>query len=211
MSAVGICGVLAGIEVAQTFGAEVPRAFALFTASAAAVVAATVAVRAVAFIWRGPVIVPFPRDEALLCDAREAAVVRSVAQLRGTMGGAGHVHPRRLVLSATAWGAISVQALALVTPQRTPGTFVPIAVALVAAALAALFPATAFFYREAAAGCVLAFPSDVCRRLLDANGVEPALQPIALGALELDPRGAGADRPGASEGGAARPDPPTRV
>jgi hypothetical protein len=180
-AAVGICAALAGIEIAHAFGAAVPHALALVSASACAVIAATVAARNVAFVRRGPVILSFPRGEAMLCDAREASVVRSAAQLRGTMGGAGYLHPRRLAFAATAWSAISAQALALVTQPRSAVTFVPLAIALVAGGLAAAFPARPFFYREAGAGCVLAFPPDVCGRLLDAAGGKPALRPIALG------------------------------
>ncbi len=181
VGAVGFCGVLAGVEVADALGAELPHAVAAVAASTSAVIAATVAIRHVVFIWRGPVILGFPRDEAVLCDAREAASIRFAAQLRGTMGGAGYLHPSRLVVSATAWGAVSVQSLALLPPQRTAATFLPLAVLLVAAGLAALLPPAPFFYREASGGCVLVFPPDVCRSLLDRAGVEPALMPIELG------------------------------
>lgn len=206
VGAIGICGVLAGIEVARAVGADAPAAVALVVASVSAVVAATVAVRNVVFVWRGPVIRSFPRREAMLCDAREAQTIRAAAQLRGTMGGAGYLHPGRLVLSAAGWGAISVQSLALVSPQRTPATFLPLAVAVVAAGLVALFPASPFFYREAGGGCVLAFPPDACRRLLGAEGVEGALTPIALGMSAAGPvDGTGAQK-AASTADASEPD-----
>ena len=179
--AVGVCGALVVIEAAQGLGIEVPRELALVAASVSAVFAATVAIRNVAFVWRGPVILPFPRGEAMLCDAREASAVRSAAQLRGTMGGAGYLHPRRLAFSAIAWAAVSMQSVALLPPHRAATTFVPLAVALLAAGLTAGFPASPFYYREAGGGCVLAFPPAVCRRLLDAAGVESALRPIDLG------------------------------
>jgi hypothetical protein len=199
--AVGICAALAGIEIAHAFGAAVPHALALVSASACAVIAATVAARNVAFVRRGPVILAFPRGEAMLCDAREASVVRSAAQLRGTMGGAGYLHPRRLAFAATAWSAISAQALALVTQQRSAVTFVPLAIALVAGGLAAVFPARPFFYREAGGGCVLAFPPHVCRRLLDAAGATPALRPVALG-ISVAGQAVGEAGPSKAEAGA---------
>jgi hypothetical protein len=169
------------MELARAAGAEVPDTAGLLGASAAAVSAATVAIRNIFFVWRGPVILSFRRGDAMLCDAREASTVRAAAQLRGTMGGAGYLHPRRLVVSATAWAAVSVQSLALVSPQRTPTTFIPLAVAVGATVLTALFPASPFFYRETGGGCVVAFPPRVCRSVLDAAGVEPALTPIAIG------------------------------
>jgi hypothetical protein len=204
--AIVTCGVLAGIEVASAAGAQVPHAVAVIGASVVAVIAATVAVRNVVFVWRGPVILAFRRGDAMLCDAREASTVRSAAQLRGTMGGAGYLHPRRLVLSAAAWAAVSVQSLALLGPQRTPATFIPLGVAIGAAALSAVFPASPFFYREAAGGCVVAFPPQVCRRLLETAGVAPALAPIALGMCPVD--GAAAPKAAAGADGAAAEDAP---
>jgi hypothetical protein len=110
------------------------------------------------------------------------------------MGGAGHLHPWRLVFSAVAWGAASAQALALLLPERSSAILAPIVLVLLAAALAALYPATPFFYREAAGGCVVVFPSDVCLRLLETAGVDPAPRPIDLEALghPADPAGADA-------------------
>jgi hypothetical protein len=116
------------------------------------------------------------------------------------MGGAGYLFPRRLVISAAAWGAVSVQSLALVAPNRTPATFLPLALALAAAWLAALFPASPFYYREAGGGCVLAFPPQTCRRLLDATGAEPALTSIVLG---MSAAGVRLDRDGAPEAASA--------
>lgn len=165
--------VLLACEAARVVGIAVPRELLLLAGVAAAVAAATVSVRHVAFIWRGPIIVSFRRSEGMLCDAREAEVVRAAAQLRGTMGGAGHLHRWRLAISAAAWGAASVQAVLLLLPDRAPMRLLPLGFLLVASSLALLVPACPFYYREAAGGCVLAFPADACMRLLVMAGLAP--------------------------------------
>ncbi len=181
---IAACVALAAVEAARLLGIEVPRTAAMLTASGTAVLAMTVAVRHVAFVWRGPVIVSFRRRDGMLCDANEAAVVRAAAQLRGTMGGAGHVHPHRLMLTAGAWAAASVQALVLVGPDRGLTRFVPLTAVIVAGALAAQFPAVPFYYREAAGGCVVAFPPGACALLLGAAALQP-VRPVELGAFRL--------------------------
>lgn len=180
--AVGACGALVAFETAEAFGAHVPRTLVLLAASACAVLAATVALRHVAFIWRGPVIVAFRRPEGRLCDSREAEAVRSAAQLRGTMGGAGHLHPRRLAFSAVAWGAASAQCVALVVPDHRPTSFAPLAVLVLASGLAVIFPPDPFYYREAAGGCVVVFPVDACVRVLRAAGARALPTPVLIGA-----------------------------
>jgi hypothetical protein len=200
------------VEALLAFGYQVPRAAATLVHSAAAVLALTAAIRHLVFIWRGPVIVGFRREESTLCDARESDAVRSAAQLRGTMGGAGFVHPRRLVISASAWAAAAAQAIAFVAPGRGGTTFVPIAVAGLAAALAMWFPATPFYYREAAGGCVVVFPIDACSRLLRAAELAPPPTPIDLresssagDETKVEPSAAGVAGEGIARSGRAPP------
>lgn len=204
-AAIGACAALAALEVGQAFGVAMPRASVVAAASTAAVLAATVALRHVAFVWRGPVIVSFRRREGMLCDAREAEAVRAAAQLRGTLGGAGHLFPRRLLVSALGWGAASVQALALLLPERSAGTFAPLVAVLVLGGLAVLFPAVPFYYREAAGGCVVAFPSEACMRLLDASALEPAPVPVELGVGAASRAGERDGSPEATGGDAGEP------
>jgi hypothetical protein len=204
-AAIGACVALAALEVARAFGVAMPRASGVAAASIAAVLAATVAVRHAAFVWRGPVVVSFRRREGMLCDAREAGAVRAAAQLRGTLGGAGHLFPRRLLVSALGWGAASVQALALLLPERSTGTFAPLVAVLALGGLAVLFPAVPFYYREAAGGCVVAFPAETCMRLLDASALAPAPVPVELGVGAVTRAGEPDGSSVATDGEAAEP------
>ncbi len=198
-AAIVFCSALTALEVARSFDLPVTVGPFLAVANVTAVLAATVAVRQLSYIWRGPLIVAFRRSDGVLCDAREAEVVRSAAQLRGTMGGAGHFHRWRLVLSAGAWGAASAQSLMLLPPQRNAVTYLPLCALLLLWGLSAVLPAEPFFYREAAGGCLVAFPAALCRRLLAAAGTMPELSPIPLGA-------AAGLQAGAASGAAARED-----
>ena len=197
--ALAVCSTLAGTEVARALGLPVPQGGEIVLGSAAAVLAATVAVRRIAFVRRGPIIVDFRREDGLLCDARESAVIRSAAQLRGTMGGAGHLFPHRLVLSSVAWAYVAVQAVLLVLPEHGAATFVPLAGVIVVGAVAARFPAIPFYYRETVGQCVVAFPVDACMRLLEAARLAPAPTGVELTVLRTgtDAEGSPAQPPGA--------------
>ncbi len=133
---------------------------AVFVSSAAALpFALTVSIRTIAWVWRGPVIVRFPLEAAALFSGSDAERVRSAAQLRGTMGGAGHLRRSRLVIPAAAWTATSA-ALASTLLGSSKGVTAAWAVIAVAAAIvASAFPATPFWYREARGGGVLVHPS----------------------------------------------------
>lgn len=124
------------------------------------------AAQALLAVRRGPAIVAFGRDDAVLCSSQEAEVVRAAAQLRGTMGGAGHLHPRRLALVAVAWASAAASGLeALADGALVLGAWPAIA-ALLAAAVAFIFPARAFFYREVTGGAVVASPPSAAGYLL---------------------------------------------
>ncbi len=188
VGALGTCTALAVVEGAAELGVPVPRTGIVALGTAAAVLAATVAVRNLAYVRRGPLILAFQRREGMLCDARESAAIRAAAQLRGTMGGAGHLSPHRLALSAAAWAAAALQALMFVVPEHGPTTFLPLAWVVASGGLAVRFPAVPFYYREAAGGCVVAFPADVCARLLERARLAPAPS-----AMQIDALGTGAD------------------
>ncbi len=131
----------------------------LVSSAAALPFALIVSIRTIAWVWRGPVIVRFPLEEAALVSGSDADRVRNAAQLRGTMGGAGHLRRSRLVIRAAAWTSISA-ALASTMLDASKGITAAWAVAAVVAAIVArAFPATPFWYREARGGGVLVHPS----------------------------------------------------
>lgn len=158
-----VVSLLAGVAV----GPAPPRVVQIL-ASIALVLSGAEAIRTALGAWRGPVIASFPRRDAVFCDPQGAEAVRAGAQLRGTMGGAGHVHPERLVFPAVAWAAAAVVAAALLRDPSvravSPWALAVLAGAAVAACLA---PARPFFYREVTGGRVLVFPLVACTRLLE--------------------------------------------
>lgn len=162
--------------VGMAGGPAAPRAIQLL-ASIALVVSGAQAMRTALGAWRGPVIASFPRRDAVFCEPQCAETVRAGAQLRGTMGGAGHVHPERLVFPATAWAAAALVAAALLRDPSlhaaSPWTLAVLAGATVAARLA---PARPFFYREVTGGRVLVFPPVACTRLLESAAAAGALR-----------------------------------
>jgi hypothetical protein len=159
----------------------------------AAVLAASLAasVRTLLGAWRGPVISSFPRRDAVLCDPPGSEAIRMGAQLRGTMGGAGHVHPARLAFPAAAWAAAAAIA-ATVLRDASLGFAPPwpLGVLGAAAAAALLLPARPFFYREVTGGRVLVFPAAACTRLLENAAATRALETVEpRGASESPPPG----------------------
>ena len=181
--ALAACAGFAAVEVAEELGAPVPRGGLEVLGTLAAVLAAMAAIRNVAHVRRGPSIVEFQRRDATLCDARESAAIRAAAQLRGTMGGAGYLFPRRLAFSAVGWAATGVQAALLAVPEHGTATFLPLGVAVLAVLLTARFPAIPFYYRETVGQCVVAFPADACSRLLEAARLAPTPTGVELAAL----------------------------
>jgi hypothetical protein len=187
-----------------------PRAVQLLAAVAAALSIAE-AVRTGLGVWRGPIITSFPRRDAVLCDPPGAEAIRSGAQLRGTMGGAGHVFPARLVFPTIAWAAAAASAAALVRDPSIRSAPVGM-LAVLAAAIAAtlLVPARPFFYREVTGGRVLVYPPAACTRLLEAAAASGALarSPEIAGALAGGDGGWVSSRtPLEPRGNSPRPDP----
>jgi hypothetical protein len=167
------------VGLVHAAGGDPPRSVEIVGALVGAPIAIAGGVQALAAIWRGPTIVPFSRADAVPCSASEAAFVRARAQLRGLIGGAGHLHPPRLVLPALAWlagGAIGVCALS--PPLEAALGAWPVAISVVAALAAILFPSRAYFYRDTTGGGAILSPPSSAFRL--------KRRALAAGALPLD-------------------------
>lgn len=148
--------------------AEIHLPFALVVGAVALGVPAVMlaAGQAVLAARRGPRIVAFGSDDAVTCSPADAEVIRDAAQLRGTMGGAGHLHPSRLGLVALAWASSAASGVeALADGALVLGGW-PAIVALLAAAFAFMFPPRPFFYREVTGGAVVASPPSAAGYLL---------------------------------------------
>ena len=118
--------------------------------------------------WRGPPLVAFSAEEARMCDGEDAEPVRAYAQVRGLIGGAGHVHPPRLALPAIAWVAALVTGLKpfLSPALEIAGPF-PFALASLSAVATWLFPSRPYWYREVTGGGALVFPPEVIAALME--------------------------------------------
>lgn len=154
VAVLGGFGVLLALSAA---GSPVAPGAVHASAAVALTLALAAGARTVASAWRGPVLVQFPREGAIECDPAESAEVRAGAQLRGTLGGAGHVHPGRLALPALAWtAAATIAGFAL---RETPLALSwPASVLVLALAAATALPAVPFWYRESRGGVVLLYP-----------------------------------------------------
>jgi hypothetical protein len=87
---------------ALRLGAPVPPGIITITAAVAVPAATAAALQRLAYLWRGPSIVSFSRMDAVRCGVSDAEEIRAAAQVRGTLGGAGHVYRARLALHV-AW------------------------------------------------------------------------------------------------------------
>ncbi len=157
---------LQGLSAVREVGDVLPSATVGVASAVTAGLAIAAAVRTATSAWRGPRVEPLPEDDLAVCSPDEAESVRGAAQLRGTLGGAGHVHRRRLALPALGWTFAAGAALA------GPDAYdlVPWVTALgvcVAASLA--LPAKAFLYREATGGRVVVSPAAAREELLTAR------------------------------------------
>jgi hypothetical protein len=147
---------LEGLRLLHAAGADLPHTGLAACAAASTGLALVAAGRTAAWAFRGPLIATFPAAGAAVCDPAEAEAVRASAQLRGTMGGAGHVHRARLAFPAVAWAAAAAVA-AFAGPLLEESA--PWVVLLVAASVAGfLLPAKPFYYREATGGRVAVYP-----------------------------------------------------
>lgn len=149
---------LAGFPVSPRFLTAL--AIASVPLALAASIAKVVAIR------RGPPLRSFSAEDAAACGEPEAAAVRAFAQVRGGLGGAGHVHPFRLLLPAVAW--LAAGALAVFAAARgvdCEGVRVALEGLAVSAAAAAIFPARPFWYLEHRDGTVLLYPPALRTRM----------------------------------------------
>lgn len=151
---------------ARAVGAPLPSEAVVAVAVVALATAVAVACRTVAHAWRGPVVVDFRREEAVMCGPAEAEVVRAAALLRGTMGGAGYVCRARVAFPAIASAvAAFIAGSALGDPTLGSVPAWPFAVLALSAGAAAAFPARPFYYREGNGGFLLVHPEEAWIRL----------------------------------------------
>ena len=150
----------------RAMGAELPHGLEVICAAVAAPVAVALAILTLTATWRGPTILSFAQVDSEALSPDEAAYVRLVAQLRGTMGGAGFLYPARLFLPAVSWVAVAVQGGALVVSELGASAYAALTLLAVVAATAALvFPARPYYYREATGSTIVLSPPAVARRL----------------------------------------------
>jgi hypothetical protein len=159
--------VLAVAGLVHALGEPLPRLAALACALVGVPVALVAAVHAAASWRRGPTILAFGLPESVPCCPADAAFVRAAAQLRGTMGGAGYLHPGRRVLPTVAWLAAAAVGLDALSPwfHGVVGPW-PVLVAIGAALAAFAFPARRFFYRETTGGGVVVSPPSAAFQLM---------------------------------------------
>ncbi len=159
VAATATSGALLTLLAARRLGAPVPTPAIVICAAVAAPIALAAGVQRLVYLWRGPSVVSFSRIEAVRCGGAEAEAIRAAAQLRGTLGGAGHVHRSRLALHALAYFATaSLGAVALASSGSDAVGAWPLAVVAGAGVGAVLLPARPFYYREATNGDVVVSP-----------------------------------------------------
>jgi hypothetical protein len=190
--AVATSGAFLALLGARCLGAFVPKAQLIVCAAVAAPIALAAGVQRIVYLWRGPPIVSFSRIEAVRCSAAEAEAIRAAAQLRGTLGGAGHLHRSRLVLHALAsLAAGSLAGFALLSPKSDAGGTWSFAVVAGTGVLAVLLPARPFYYREATNGDVLVSPPFARTLLVPARSrvSDPNDDALAAGRSDIAGRG----------------------
>jgi hypothetical protein len=151
---------LEAVSAVHAMGVAVPLDIAIACAVVAGPLAITAGVRSVLAVWRGPPVIAFA-GEAVRCGPADAEAVRSSAQLKGTMGGAGHVYRARLVLPIAAWAGAILAGAEVAAPSalQRAGPW-PLLVAAVAAFGAWLFPSRPYWYRETTGGGVVVTPPE---------------------------------------------------
>ncbi len=165
-------------------GRPVAPGFVHASAAIALPLALVAAFRTMASAWRGPVLVQFRREAAIECDPVESEEVRAAAQLRGTLGGAGHVHPCRLVFPVLGWMAAAAVA---VWALREPDLALrwPVSGLVLALVATVAFPSVPFWYREASGGVVLLHPraafEGLIRRSRSREGAAASASPVQAG------------------------------
>ncbi len=176
---VGSWLVLAFVGLIRAAGASMPRLAALVWGLVAAPIALAAALHALAAMWRGPTVVAFARSDAVPCTPAEATFIRRSSQLHGTMGGAGYLHPGRLLLPTLAWLAAAVVGVAVLS-DAVDDVVGPwgVAVMLLAGAAALMLPARPYFYLETTGGGAWLSPPSAAFQL---RHRAEAAQAVALG------------------------------
>lgn len=209
----------AAATVAHRSSVPVPSSAVTAVAVAALGLAIVAAARSTAAVWRGPALRTFPHDEAVVCAPREAVAVRAAAQLRGSLGGAGHVHRGRLGLATVAWLAAAACAAAVLVDAAHELAPLGAGATVVLGAVARLLPARPFYYREAMGGWIVVHPRHAAERLVTpvplpegeaGRGAAPAAMAAAtpkpeLAALEAKADGWGSSLTPAQSGGKRAP------
>jgi hypothetical protein len=147
-------------------GHPAPIALTRALAIASAPLAAALAVRNAAAYWRGPALLHFPVEYAVLCYGQVAEAVRAAAHLRGALGGAGHLHKTRLLFPVVAWLAAAA-ALGYVALGATgmPGYRRALGVLALTLAARIILPPRAFWYRERRDGSLVVYPASIRARV----------------------------------------------
>lgn len=163
LAATGLSLILVGADFA---GYPIPENVTRDLALVSAPLAAVLAIRTAAAYWRGPTLLHFPVEYALLCHGGEAEAIRGSANIRGALGGAGHLHRGRLVFPVVAWLAAAVVlahvALGAADRQEFRRALTIWAFALVARAV---LPPRPFWYRERRDGSIVVYPASIRARV----------------------------------------------
>jgi hypothetical protein len=141
-------------------GYPAPTAVTKALVLAATPLAAILSVRTVVGFWRGPTLMHFPVEYAALCTGSEAQAVRTAANVRGPLGGAGHVHPIRVIFPFLGWLATAV-VLGCAAAGATRECREALLVLVLALAARTIFPPRSFWYRERRDGSLVVYPASV--------------------------------------------------
>ena len=139
-------------------------------------VAVAAGLRSALSYWRGPDIISFTRADSEACTPAEAEYIRQHAQLRGTMGGAGYLYPRRLLFPVIAW--LSAAAVGMCVFVRSVEASVapwPVVVTILAAVVAFLLPSRPYYYRDTTGGGAIVCPPPAALRLRRRAAIAAAL------------------------------------
>jgi hypothetical protein len=147
-------------------GHPAPLGVSRMLALASAPLALALAIRNAAAYWRGPALLHFPVEYAVLCYGQVAETVRASAHLRGALGGAGHLHRARLVFPMIAWlAAATVMGYVALGGAGMPGCRTALAFFAAGLVLRIALPPRAFWYRERRDGSLVVYPASIRARV----------------------------------------------
>jgi hypothetical protein len=172
---------LVAVGALRFAGFAIPPELRIACVAVAGPIALLALVRTVCAVWRGPRVIAFERGDAVLCGPPEAEAIRDAAQLRGTMGGAGHVYAGRLVFPVVAWSGALLEGLENLSPAFHFAGPWPFVVAIFAAIAGWVFPSRPYWYREVTGGGVVVSPPEAATLVLASLAEES-------GTAEVEPR-----------------------